>query len=192
MFADISSNVLTSVGGSLSNGRRCCSRTLAKFITTLLPITCLIPPSPPILFSSSMAGVAGKKGQGGCHEQYRKGMIGSSFPHIVGGLRAGIVGTRSTCPYLLCRRRNSVLCRLKRTSSSSAGISRWLVAHFILPCIRRQKRPDCHDVPLPRRPGKKLLLLPAGNSALAAWSVTLVGIHSAPRSRRSRSRLTPG
>ena len=159
MFADILRNVLTRVGGSLRNGRCCCSRTLAQFVTTLLPITCLISPARAIVFSSSMAGVAGKKGQGGCHEQYRNGMISSSFPHIAGCLRAGVVGTRSTCPYLVCRRRNSLLCRLKRTSSS-AGISRWLVAHFVLPCIRRQERPGCQDVPLPRRPGKKLLLPP--------------------------------
>ena len=37
-----------------------------------------------IVFSSSVAGVAGKKGQGGCHEQYRKGMINRSFAHIAG------------------------------------------------------------------------------------------------------------
>ena len=140
VFADIFSNVLTRVGGSLRNGRRCCSRTLTQFVTTLLPITCLISPVPPIVFSSSMAGVAGKKGQGGCHEQYRKGMISSGFPHIAGCLRAGVVGTRSTCPYLLCRRRNSILCRLKRTFSS-AGISRWFVAHFVLPCHQKPETP---------------------------------------------------
>ena len=133
MFADILGNVLTRVGGSLRNGRRCCSRTLAHFVTTLLPITYLISRAP-IVFSSSMAGVAGKKGQGCCQEQYRKGMISSSFPHIAGSLRAGVVGTRSTGPYLLCRRRNSILCCLKR-ASSSVGISRWLVTHFVLPRI---------------------------------------------------------
>lgn len=131
MFADILRHGLTRVGGTLRNGRRRCSCTLTQFVTTLLPITCLISPAPSIVFSSSMAGVAGKKGQGGGHEQYRKGMISSSFPHIAGCLRAGVVGSRSTCSYLLCRRRNSILCRLKRTAC--AGIIRWLVAHFDTP-----------------------------------------------------------
>jgi hypothetical protein len=156
-LTDILGDILTRVGGSLGNSRRCCSRTLAQFVTTLLPITCLISPARAIVYSSCMAGVPGKKGHGGCHEQYRNGMISSSFPHIAGCLRADVVGTRSTCPYLVCCRRNSLLCRLKRTSSS-AGISRWLVAHFVLPCIRRQERPGCQKVPLPGRPGKKLLL----------------------------------
>ena len=146
VFADILRNVLTRVGGTLRNGRRRCSCTLTQFVTTLLPITCLISPAPSIVFSSSMAGVAGKKGQGGCHEQYRKGMISSSFPHIAGCLRAGIVGTGSTCSYLLCRRRNSILCRLKRTPAGSSdglsltfdtpmGLSHWRPT--FQPCIPR-------------------------------------------------------
>ena len=69
---DILGDILTRVGGSLGNSRRCCSRTLAQFVTTLLPITCLISPARAIVYSSSMAGVAGKKGQGGCHEQYQE------------------------------------------------------------------------------------------------------------------------
>ena len=110
----------------MRNGGRRCSRTLTQFVTPLLPISCLISPAPPIVFSSGVAGVAGKKGQGGCHEQYRQGMISSSSAHVASCLRAGIVSTRSTCPHLLCRRRNSILCRLRRTS---AAISRWVVAH---------------------------------------------------------------
>ena len=69
MFADILRNVLARVGGGLRNGRCCCSRSLAQFVPTLLPITGLISPVPLIVLSSSMAGVAGKKGQRSCHEQ---------------------------------------------------------------------------------------------------------------------------
>ena len=51
VLADILSNVLTRVGGSLRNGRRRCSRTLAQFVTALLPITYLISRVPSIVFA---------------------------------------------------------------------------------------------------------------------------------------------
>jgi hypothetical protein len=177
VFAGIVSNVLTCAGGGLRNGRCCCSRTLAQFVPPRLPITCLISPGPSIVHSS-MAGVAGKKGQDGCHEYDRKGMISSSFPHIAGCLRAGVIGTRSICPHLLCRRRNSILCRLKRTSSI-AGISRWRVAHCELPCMS-EKRPDCPGCPAaPAHSNEKLLQA----RETATSTVRLMGRLSGPRIR---------
>ena len=46
-----------------------------------------------------------------------------------GALGAYQVGVYQALHTLLCRRRNCILCRLKRTASC-AGIIRWLVAHF--------------------------------------------------------------
>ena len=122
-------NVLTRVGGS-RRGETRPSCTFTQFVTTLLPITVSFLQSHR-LASLEYGWRSRKKGQGGCHEQYRKGMINRKSPHIAGCLRAGVGRHLEHLLLLALPPTHWILCRLKRTAvpvpASSDGLSALLL-----------------------------------------------------------------